>query len=143
MEPTPTPTPTPSKVFTNTIYEKVNPKRCVAKGVWVFTKSEILQVCDSKLRTVLAVQAYVGKGTKSTPIGVFRAYRFSAGPTSAKNSQKLFYSSYFYKGLAIAGVDKITKATSKSSGIFIDKKYAKQVYNFIKSYKAFIWVKPS
>jgi hypothetical protein len=122
---------------------EVKAKQCAAKGVWIFTKSGLLQLCDEKLNVVLAVKACTGKSTNPTFPWVFKAQRFKPGYSQTQSRQKLYYSVFFFKGLAIAGIDKVSNAPCSNGSVFIEKKYAKQVYSFIKLNNSAIWVKNS
>jgi hypothetical protein len=128
-------------LVTKPIKNEVKAKQCSAKGVWIFTKSGLLQLCDSKLNVVLAVKACAGKSTNPTFPWVFKAQRFKPGYSQTQSGQKLYYSVFFFKGLAIAGIDKVANAPCSNGSVFIEKKYAKQVYGFIKQNSAAIWVK--
>ncbi|CAN2230016.1 hypothetical protein MCEMRE26_01451 [Candidatus Nanopelagicaceae bacterium] len=125
------------------IKSEIKSKRCSAKGVWVFTKSGLLQICDAKLNVLLAVKACAGKSANPTFPWIFKAQRFKPGYSQTKSGQKLYYSVFFYKGLAIAGVDKVASAPCSNGSVFIDKRYSKQVYGFIKQNNPVIWVKES
>jgi hypothetical protein len=151
-EPTPpAPTPTPDqKVITPepvvTVAEKpikssLVAKACTKAGVWIFTKNNLLQICDTELKIVLAIPACTGKKATPTYPWLFKAQRFKPGYSSSQSGQKLYYSVFFYKGLAIAGVEKVSNAPCSNGSVFIEKKYAKQVYDHIAENKSLIWVK--
>jgi hypothetical protein len=109
--------------------------------VWIFTKSNLLQICDTKLKPVLVIPACTGKKATPTYPWLFKAQRFKPGYSSTQSGQKLYYSVFFFKGLAIAGVDKVSPAPCSNGSVFIEKKYAKQVYTYIAKNKSLIWVK--
>jgi hypothetical protein len=133
--------PADSKPLKSEVKSEVKIKECDAKGVWIFTKTGLLQLCDAKLRVVLAVKACAGKSTTPTFPWVFKAQRFKPGYTYTKSGLNLYYSVFFFKGLAIAGVDKVANAPCSNGSVFIEKKYAKQVYEFIQTNKSLIWVR--
>ena len=116
-------------------------KACVKAGVWIFTKNNLLQICDTKLKPVLVIPACTGKKATPTYPWLFKAQRFKPGYSSTQSGQKLYYSVFFFKGLAIAGVDKVSPAPCSNGSVFIEKKYAKQVYTYIAKNKSLIWVK--
>jgi hypothetical protein len=116
-------------------------KACARAGVWIFTKSNLLQICDTKLKPVLVIPACTGKKATPTYPWLFKAQRFKPGYSSTQSGQKLYYSVFFFKGLAIAGVDKVSPAPCSNGSVFIEKKYAKQVYTYIAKNKTLIWVK--
>jgi hypothetical protein len=116
-------------------------KACLKAGVWIFTKNNLLQICDTKLKPVLVIPACTGKKATPTYPWLFKAQRFKPGYSSTQSGQKLYYSVFFFKGLAIAGVDKVSPAPCSNGSVFIEKKYAKQVYTYIAKNKSLIWVK--
>jgi hypothetical protein len=116
-------------------------KACIKAGVWIFTKNNLLQICDTKLKPVLVIPACTGKKATPTYPWLFKAQRFKPGYSSTQSGQKLFYSVFFFKGLAIAGVDKVSNSPCSNGSVFIEKKYAKQVYTYIAKNKSLIWVK--
>ena len=116
-------------------------KACVKAGVWIFTKNNLLQICDTKLKPVLVIPACTGKKATPTYPWLFKAQRFKPGYSSTQSGQKLYYSVFFFKGLAIAGVDKVSSSPCSNGSVFIEKKYAKQVYTYIAKNKSLIWVK--
>jgi hypothetical protein len=150
-EPEPTPTPTPDqKVITPepvvTVAEKpikssLVAKACIKAGVWIFTKKNLLQICDTELKIVLAIPACTGKKATPTYPWLFKAQRFKPGYSSTQSGQKLYYSVFFFKGLAIAGVEKVSSKPCSNGSVFIEKKHAKQVYDYISENKSLIWVK--
>jgi hypothetical protein len=116
-------------------------KACIKAGVWIFTKNNLLQICDTKLKPVLVIPACTGKKATPTYPWLFKAQRFKPGYSSTQSGQKLYYSVFFFKGLAIAGVDKVSNSPCSNGSVFIEKKYAKQVYTYIAKNKSLIWVK--
>jgi hypothetical protein len=148
--PTP-PAPTPDqKVITPepvvTVAEKpikssLVAKACIKAGVWIFTKNNLLQICDTELKIVLAIPACTGKEATPTYPWLFKAQRFKPGYSSSQSGQKLYYSVFFFKSLAIAGVEKVSSKPCSNGSVLIEKKHAKQVYDYIAENKSLIWVK--
>jgi hypothetical protein len=116
-------------------------KRCTKKGVHIFTKSGLLQICNDQMNLVLVVPACAGKSSTPTYPWTFRAQRYKPGYTNTQSGLKLYYSVFFFKGLAIAGVDKVAKAPCSNGSVFIQKKYSKEVYEYIKANDPLIYVK--
>jgi hypothetical protein len=116
-------------------------KACARAGVWIFTKNNLLQICNTKLKPVLVIPACTGKKATPTYPWLFKAQRFKPGYSSTQSGQKLYYSVFFFKGLAIAGVEKVSNSPCSNGSVFIEKKYAKQVYTYIAKNKSLIWVK--
>jgi hypothetical protein len=116
-------------------------KTCIKAGVWIFTKNNLLQICDTELKIVLAIPACTGKKATPTYPWLFKAQRFKPGYSSSQSGQKLYYSVFFFKGLAIAGVEKVSSKPCSNGSVFIEKKYAKQVFDYIGKNKSLISVK--
>ena len=116
-------------------------KKCVAAGIWVYTKNGRLQICDSNMKTVLDVKACTGKSSTPTYPWIFRAYRFKPGYLTAQSGLKMYYSVFFYKGLSITGVEKVASQPCSNGSVFIEKKYAKTVYQYALKQKPIIWVR--
>jgi hypothetical protein len=116
-------------------------KACIKAGVWIFTKNSLLQICDTELKIVLAIPACTGKKATPTYPWLFKAQRFKPGYSSSQSGQKLYYSVFFFKSLAIAGVEKVSSKPCSNGSVFIEKKHAKQVYDYIAENKSLIWVK--
>jgi hypothetical protein len=148
-EPEPTPTPdqkviTPEPVVTvaeKPIKSSLVAKACIKAGVWIFTKNNLLQICDTELKIVLVIPACTGKKATPTYPWLFKAQRFKPGYSSSQSGQKLYYSVFFFKSLAIAGVKKVSSKPCSNGSVFIEKKHAKQVYDYIAENKSLIWVK--
>jgi hypothetical protein len=149
--PAPEPTPTPDQIVITpepvvTVAEKpikssLVAKACIKAGVWIFTKNNLLQICDTELKIVLAIPACTGKKATPTYPWLFKAQRFKPGYSSSQSGQKLYYSVFFFKSLAIAGVEKVSSKPCSNGSVFIEKKHAKQVYDYISENKSLIWVK--
>ena len=121
--------------------QEIKVKSCLARGVWIYTKSGLLQICDEKLNLVLATKACAGKSSTPTFPWVFKAQRFKPGYTPTKSGVSLYYPVFFFKGLAIAGIDQVSDAPCSNGSVLIDKNSAKKVYKFLKATDAPIWVK--
>ena len=118
-------------------------RECSAKGIWIFTKSGLLQICDQNLLPVLTIRSCAGKSATPTYPWVFKAQRFKPGYSKTQSGLYLYYAVFFYKGLAIAGVDKVSSVPCSNGSVFIEKKYAKQVYQYIQSKNSLIRVRNS
>ena len=116
-------------------------KKCIATGIWVFTKSGRLQICDSSKKTVLDIKACTGKSATPTFPWTFRAYRFKPGYMTAQSGLRMYYSIFFYKGLSITGVEKVSSKPCSYGSVFIEKKNAKIVYQYALKHKPVIWVR--
>ena len=134
-------TPEPVVVAEKPMKSSLVAKACIKAGVWIFTKDNLLQICDTELKIVLAIPACTGKKATPTYPWLFKAQRFKPGYSSSQSGQKLYYSVFFFKSLAIAGVEKVSSKPCSNGSVFIEKKHAKQVYDYIAENKSLIWVK--
>ena len=148
-EPSPIAIPEPAPIATPQLKPSpqtsilLKSKVCTAAGIWVYTNSGILQICDKGKKPILTIKACTGKSSTPTYPWIFKPQRFVPGYTNAKNGLKLFYSIFFYKGLAITGVEKVENTPCSNGSVFIEKKHAKQVYLYALKYKPLIRVRKS
>jgi len=110
-------------------------------GIWIFTKSGTLKICDARKKIILEIPACAGKSATPTFPWVFKPQRFKAGLSGASNGSKIYYAVFFYKGLAIAGIDSVAKEPCSKGSVFIENKYAKQVYEFAQKFRPLIRVR--
>ena len=109
-------------------------------GIWIYTKSGSLKICDATKKVILETRACAGKSSTPTFPWVFKPQRFKAGYSGTSNGSKIYFAVFFYKGLSIAGVEKVATTPCSKGSVFIEKKYAKQVYEFARNYKPLIRV---
>ncbi len=114
---------------------------CKKKGIWVYTQTGKLQICDPVGKIALEMPACAGKAKTPTYPWVFRAQRFIPGITHTKSGTDLHNAVFFYKGLAISGSDVVTKQPCSNGSIFIPMQFSKTVYEFARAQKPLIWVK--
>jgi len=114
---------------------------CKKKGIWVYTQTGKLQMCDPVRKIALEMPACAGKAKTPTYPWVFRAQRFIPGITHTKSGTDLHNAVFFYKGLAISGSDEVSKQPCSNGSIFIPMQLSKTVYEFAKAQKPLIWVK--
>jgi hypothetical protein len=110
-------------------------------GIWIYTASGSLKICDLRKKVILEIPACAGKpGTPTFP-WVFKPQRFKPGFTSTSSGAGIFNAVFFFKGLAIAGVEKVSNQPCSKGSVFIEKRYSKQVFDFARKYKPLIRVK--
>jgi hypothetical protein len=114
---------------------------CTTKGIWVFTVSGKLRLCDPKNNLALEIPACAGKAATPTYPWVFKPQRFISGASSSKSGKELHDAVFFFKGLAISGAPSVSSKPCSKGSVFIPMKYSKIVYNFARSKKPLIWVK--
>ena len=116
---------------------------CTKKGIWIYTVSGKLRVCDPKQKVAVQMKACSGKAATPTYPWIFKPQRFMPGATPTKSGKVLMNAVFFYKGLAISGSDKVSDKPCSNGSVFIPLEYSKMVYNFAKSEHPLIWVKES
>ena len=114
---------------------------CTKKGIWIYTQSGILKMCDPINKVSLEIPACAGKEKTPTYPWVFRAQRFISGVITSKSGVELHNAVFFYKGLAISGSDEVSDQPCSNGSVFIPMAYSKTVFNFAKEQKPLIWVK--
>ena len=116
---------------------------CTTKGIWVYTVSGKLRLCDPKNNLALEIPACAGKTATPTYPWVFKPQRFISGVSPSKSGTVLHDAVFFFKGLAISGAPTVSSKPCSKGSVFIPMKYSKIVYNFARSQKPLIWVKAS
>lgn len=114
---------------------------CTKKGIWIYTVTGKLQMCDPVKKIALEMPACAGKEKTPTYPWIFRAQRFIAGTLNTKSGTELHNAIFFYKGLAISGSDEVSDEPCSNGSVFIPMAYSKTVFNFAKQQKPLIWVK--
>lgn len=121
--------------------EAVETPWCTTKGIWVYTVSGKLRLCDPKNNLALEIPACAGKTATPTYPWVFKPQRFISGVSPSKSGTVLHDAVFFFKGLAISGAPTVSSKPCSKGSVFIPMKYSKIVYNFARSQKPLIWVK--
>jgi hypothetical protein len=114
---------------------------CTTKGIWVYTVSGKLRLCDPKNNLALEIPACAGKVATPTYPWIFKPQRFISGASPSKSGKELHNAVFFFKGLAISGAPTVSSKPCSKGSVFIPMKYSKIVYNFARSQKPLIWVK--
>ncbi len=103
-------------------------------------RTGLLRICDATNKVVIEIPACAGKRSTPTFPWVFKPQRFKAGYSGSLNGKKLYYAIFFYKGLAIAGVNSVSRVPCSNGSVFIEKKYAKSVYQYAQRHRPVIRV---
>lgn len=114
---------------------------CDKKGIWVFTKSGKLRMCDPVNKIAIEVQACTGKAETPTYPWIYKPQRFVIGKSPTKSGTPLFNAVFFYKGLAISGSNNVSSEPCSKGSVFVPMKYSKTILNFAKQQNPTIWVK--
>ena len=115
-------------------------QKCSTFGIWIYTKSGNLRICNSKKQTILNIAACTGKASTPTYPWTYKPKRYRAGKLSARSGISIYDAVYFYRNLVIAGVEKVSSKPCSRGSILIDKTYAKKIFDFAKKYNPTIRV---
>jgi hypothetical protein len=121
----------------------LNTSWCIKKGIWIYTVSGKLQMCDPATKTAIEMPACAGRADTPTYPWVFRATRFYSGVIPTKSGTYLYNAIFFYKGLAISGSNNVSAKPCSSGSVFIPMKYSKTLFDFARRERPLIWVKAS
>jgi Concanavalin A-like lectin/glucanases superfamily len=133
------PVPTP-EIITKPVFDS---SWCTKKGIWIYTISGKLRVCDPSQQIAVQMKACSGKASTPTYPWIFKPQRFISGSTPSKSGKVLINAVFFFKGLAISGSEKVSDKPCSNGSVFIPVEYSKMVYNFAKTQQPIIWVKAS
>ena len=147
--PLPTPTPTPEidkpevapPVISKPVEEKVDTSWCTKKGIFIFTLSGKLQLCDPIKKIAVEMKACAGREKTPTYPWIFRAQRFIVGTSLTKSGTKFYNAIFFFKGLAISGSNSVADKPCSAGSVFIPMQYSKMLFDYAKLEKPLIWVK--
>ena len=114
---------------------------CTTKGIWIYTVSGKLRLCNPKNNLALEIPACAGKAETPTYPWIFKPQRFIPGTSPSKSGTLLHNAIFFFKGLAISGSTSVSSEPCSKGSVFIPMEYSKVVYSFAKSEKPSIWVK--
>ena len=140
-KPLPLPTENPSKQANK--QPEIEPSWCTKKGIWIYTVSGKLRICDPKQKIAVQMRACTGKASTPTYPWVFKPQRFLLGSTPTKSGKVLLNAVFFYKGLAISGSKFVDDKPCSNGSVFIPLENSKMVFDFAKSERPLIWVKDS
>lgn len=119
------------------------PNWCKKLGIWIYTVSGKLRLCDPEQKTGIEMKACAGKDETPTYPWIFKPQKFVSGISKSKSGISLSNAIFFFKGLAISGAEKIPDERCSRGSVFIPNQYSKQVFKFAKQKRPTIWVKES
>ena len=129
-----------TKIITQPQVVKVDTSWCTKKGIWVFTKSGTLRMCDPKKKIAMQTIACVGKEKTPTFPWLFKVQKLVATPIKSKSGVVLYNSIYFFKGLTISGVSKVSKSPCSNGSVLIPLAQSKILFDFAGRERPLIWV---
>ena len=123
--------------------ESIDNTWCTKKGIWIFTVTGKLRMCDPTKKVALEIKACAGRAETPTYPWIFRAQRFYSGEIPTKSGVKLYNAVFFFKGLAISGSNNVSDNPCSAGSVFIPMQYSKTILEFARREKPLIWVKAS
>ena len=131
---------TPAKKVTKAVSWKIN-RSCSFHQITVRLKSQTMELCDPKTGIAYAMKVCTGKDLTPTYTGWFEPNSFVPGYMNGKGNQKMYYSVFFFKRIAIHGSTQILNQKCSRGCVRVPMEMAKKVYNFAKVPNTQIFVK--
>lgn len=126
------------------VIKKVSvPSWCNKIGIWIYTVSGKLRLCDPEKKTGIEMKACTGRDETPTYPWIFKPQKFVSGSSKSKSGVLLSNAIFFFKGLAISGAENVPDKRCSRGSVFIPNQYSKQVFKFAKQKHPTIWVKES
>ncbi|MFM1951352.1 MAG: hypothetical protein RJA33_146 [Actinomycetota bacterium] len=131
---------TPAAKKVSALTWKIN-RTCAFHQITVRIKSQTMELCDPKTGVAYAMKVCTGKDVTPTYKGWFKPNSFVPGYMNGKGNQKMYYSVFFYKRIAIHGSTQILDGKCSHGCVRVPMQLAKQVYAFAQVPHTQIFVK--
>jgi CshA-type fibril repeat protein len=131
---------TPAVVKTSSLTWSIN-RTCKFHQITVRLKSQTMELCDPKTGTAYAMKVCTGKDLTPTYTGWFKPTSFVPGFMNGKGNQKMYYSVFFFKRIAIHGSTNVEVGKCSRGCVRVPMELAKKVYAFAKVPNTQIFVK--
>jgi CshA-type fibril repeat protein len=118
-------------------------RTCQFHQITVRLKSQTMELCDPKSGTAYAMKVCTGKDLTPTYTGWFKPNSFVPGYMNGKGNQKMYYSVFFFKRIAIHGSTNVLDGKCSRGCVRVPMELAKKVYAFAKVPNTQIFVKES
>jgi CshA-type fibril repeat protein len=119
---------------------KIN-RTCEFHQITVRLKSQTMELCDPKTGVAYAMKVCTGKDLTPTYTGWFKPNSFVPGYMNGKGNQKMYYSVFFFKRIAIHGSVNVLDGKCSRGCVRVPMELAKKVYAFAKMPHTQIFVK--
>jgi CshA-type fibril repeat protein len=119
---------------------KIN-RTCQFHQITVRIKSQTLELCDPETGSAYAMKVCTGKDVTPTYTGWFKPNAFVPGYMNGKGNQKMYYSVFFYKRIAIHGSTQVLNGKCSHGCVRVPMDLAKKVYAFAQVPHTQIFVK--
>jgi len=116
-------------------------RSCQFHQITVRLKSQTMELCDPKTGVAYAMKVCTGKDLTPTYTGWFKPNSFVPGYMDGKGNQKMYYSVFFFKRIAIHGSTQVRAKKCSRGCVRIPMEMAKKVYAFAKVPHTQIFVK--
>jgi CshA-type fibril repeat protein len=118
-------------------------RTCQFHQITVRLKSQTMELCDPKSGIAYAMKVCTGKDLTPTYTGWFKPTSFVPGFMNGKGNQKMYYSVFFFKRIAIHGSTNVLDGKCSRGCVRVPMEQAKKVYAFAKVPNTQIFVKES
>jgi CshA-type fibril repeat protein len=116
-------------------------RTCQFHQITVRLKSQTMELCDPATGTAYAMKVCTGKDLTPTYTGWFKPNSFVPGFMNGKGNQKMYYSVFFFKRIAIHGSTNVLDGKCSRGCVRVPMELAKKVYAFAKVPNTQIFVK--
>ncbi len=116
-------------------------RTCQFHQITVRLKSQTMELCDPATGTAYAMKVCTGKDLTPTYTGWFKPNSFVPGFMNGKGNQKMYYSVFFFKRIAIHGSTNVLDGKCSRGCVRVPMELAKKVYAFAKVPHTQIFVK--
>jgi CshA-type fibril repeat protein len=140
-------TPTKSETDITPVTKKKKPitwkidRVCEFHQITVRLKSQTMELCDPKSGRAFAMKVCTGKDLTPTYTGWFKPNSFVPGFMDGKGNQKMYYSVFFFKRIAIHGSTQVLDKKCSRGCVRVPMEMATKVYAFAKVPNTQIFVK--
>lgn len=131
---------TPAVVKPSSLSWSIN-RTCKFHQITVRLKSQTMELCDPKTGAAYAMKVCTGKDVTPTYTGWFKPTSFVPGFMNGKGNQKMYYSVFFFKRIAIHGSVNVESGKCSRGCVRVPMEMAKKVYAFAKEPNTQIFVK--
>ena len=105
-------------------------RTCKFHQITVRLQSQTMELCDPATGTAYAMKVCTGKDLTPTYTGWFKPNSFVPGFMNGKGNQKMYYSVFFFKRIAIHGSANVEEGKCSRGCVRVPMELAKKVYAF-------------
>jgi hypothetical protein len=116
-------------------------RTCQFHQITVHINSQTMELCDPTTGITYAMKVCTGKDVTPTNKGWFKPNSFVPGYMNGKSNEKMYYSVFFNKRIAIHGSTKVLDGKCSHGCVRVSMQLAKMVYAFAQVPHTQIFVK--